>query len=119
MKKLMISLGLVLILTNNAFAGGWYLMSPPYGDPFVSSYSGQKLTPMATWKPFSDWKLEEAFDSAKECKNARLNEIRESKKEYDEDKESKLSKEENMSWTMLENARASQCIASDDSRLLK
>jgi hypothetical protein len=53
-------------------AGGWYLLTPPWGDydanaPSLSRYK------MLDDQPLSRWKREAAFDSASDCEAARTN----------------------------------------------
>ena len=71
--KRMISAAMLLTGMSAAWAaGGWHLLTPPWGDfdanaPSLSRYK------MLDDQPLSRWKQEGAFDSASDCEAARTN----------------------------------------------
>jgi hypothetical protein len=73
---------------------GWYLMTPPY-TPLTVPVNQRKLNPVA---PYSQWILQEVFDSAKLCEAA---------------KRSNISPLQENPWFYAE------CIETDDPRLAK
>jgi hypothetical protein len=112
MKKLIMSVGMVLLLSSNAFAGGWYLLNPP-----LRFLSNGPILGFDTSAPLSEWGLDESYDSAKECNAENRDEIKFAKHEL---KSKSLSKEDIIFYRDREIMHIlSRCIASDDPRLAK
>ncbi len=86
---------------------GWYLMTP---IPQMNLATGEpNPNTVATKMPLKYWEIADTFDSAKECKAARLALWESYRKEIHDHPHSYASLA----------AIASQCIATDDPRLAK
>jgi hypothetical protein len=107
------------VVPVNAWAG-WYLLEPPVFVKKDAKEDDPKGFVFATDAPLSQWYRKGVFDAAKECTAARAAYIEEQRTSLRQT----VQYEKKALWlsfsrAALASAQASECVASDDRRLLQ
>jgi hypothetical protein len=89
---------------------GWYLMAPPL-------YKNGKHYIVVRDAPISHWKIDESFDSAAECQQGILDNVRSMRNVAIAAGECSATPGTECNSVLLKRSTLAECIATDDPRL--
>jgi hypothetical protein len=91
---------------------GWYLIAPPR----IYDSQGNATGKVSYWFPLSDWEYLRTFDTGKECKDVRADQISWLVKNPELGR-AQSQEEQHRLDALREQLNLSQCVASGDGRL--